>query len=447
MSVNRLPVEVLCRCFRLASVGPSFLIRDPSRRREVVRCVCHFWRDVVDGDPQAWSYIVVDNYTPLIDLHCWLTKSRAIDLSFEIICLNRFPRQIGRFPTKSLRDYMEWLFDTITPFLPRCRALRLRTSDEQSTVALLRRLSSLSCDLVVHLEMELVSPSLHAQRLPSNFPHHRSIPLICQGSLPSLTAISFKHNLPVWKWTSSFSSLTTIRLMHMTGTSAPSIKEVHGLLRATPSLASLTLHFVDCSFHKPSRARLLRDSPVLPHLTHIDFALLSGHCAWLLASLRVPALRTLALEIWDEIDISFFVGCCEPVLSSVTTLVLAAQLSAYHQLAQLLLAMPALVRLDGRGGMSFFVEAFHGLSLHWENLCPALTHIVFSGASIPIVSDILFERNPSNFAPSLHLIAPVVVDDPFPFHALVEHSPSGLNGVIVSERLMDSLDYFDIPCL
>jgi hypothetical protein len=396
MSINRLPVEILSKTFRFAFMVKSYRVWDPSGRRDVIRAVCFHWRDIIDCDRLAWSHIVIDNFTPLVDLHSWLVRVGGASIDFELNFED--PRTTivrpGRSPSIEYREFLDWLMPTITPFLPQCRSLLIHSYHELASLAILQEFVGLQCPAMTSLIINVNAPSMVAQRLPSGNPSRICLPYLCNGLFPSLKEITFIKSLPLWTWTSSLLSVTTVRLSSMYRGDVPTVDEVHSFLRSTPNLVTLELRFVECS-----RRQGILDPPVLPYLTHLDFALIANSSSWLLSTLRMPSLRTITLDILDEEDLDYFIRHCAGVLAPVTTAILMVDFATYHQLADLLHALPSLIRMDARFSLRPFVHALQGVSLYWDNVCPNLSDIILAGpVAHSIVEDLILNKQLSNFA-------------------------------------------------
>lgn len=166
MHINDLPIELLRRLFRYAIEGFSYRRQDPSGRREIIQKVCFWWTDILDADTLAWTFVFVDNYTPLINLHCWLVKSGTAPLSFEIQVVDcDIPRQ-GQTPSVDMSEYMGWLIPTISPFLARCHCLHLVTTTGTASTILLNHFNRLRLPLLHRLTIDVTPIPMSLQRLP-----------------------------------------------------------------------------------------------------------------------------------------------------------------------------------------------------------------------------------------------------------------------------------------
>ncbi len=387
-----------------------------------------------------WAYVGFDDNVPLDVVKRWLMKTGSIDITFDIACGSAV-RSSKLYP--DLPTYLACVFDVIKDFLPRCRHLRLSSREKDATLALLKIFVAAPCDRLRHIILDVVPLPMFVQRLPATSSRHQSLPYLFRGRIPFLSSITFRFGLPLWPWSTSFANLTVLRLFYMVGPFAPSIVEFHDFFRCTPNLVTLYLRRVQCSVPKPFDIHTIENPPSLPNLVRADIYIGRDDPVWLLGSLRMPALRTLAMQLEQDCDLASFVGCSADFLSSITTLVVSAHFPSFDSLAVLLRSLPRLVRLDGRGSLSPFVAAFHGMTLHYETMCPHLSSVVCSTSTPAIIFDILVARTPTNFGPDLGLIVPYALVTPYPCCVLAEYRPSVVT--FYKSALYDTIDYFLTP--
>ncbi|KAJ7171220.1 hypothetical protein C8R46DRAFT_1088009 [Mycena filopes] len=444
MHINSFPAEILTRFLRSAIIGSVHDDPDPTRRRKIALAVCRYWRDAGNADPTIWSHITIDNYTPLIDLHSWLAKSGSVPLTFTILLVDT--ARLGRQPPMDVPEYVAWLSATLKHFLPRCEALRLYTTHEEDSVFLLRTLRSSDMSHLVSLDLDVVPPTMSCQRLPPDSFLHRALPPLLPQTMCRLEEATFNFSLPLWKWSGALGSLTTVSFSRMWGPHIPTIDEVHTFFAAAPRVEHLQLSMVDCEPSSNPQSPMARQT--LAALTHLDLSLLSTSSIALVASLHLPQVRTLRLEVWQGTDLPVLLNECAPLLASITTAVVLPHIKSSDQLADLLHSMPQLIRLDGRRGMSFFSEAFHNVCLHRERLCPQLSAVVLpSFWDYSVIEDILLYADPGNFSKSLSLYISFPISsyvfDCFPTSFRYDSSSSS-----ILRRPVDTLlDYYALPIL
>ncbi|KAJ7171234.1 hypothetical protein C8R46DRAFT_1088012 [Mycena filopes] len=446
MHIHSFPTEIVSRFLRHAIVGSVSDKPDPAGRRKVVQGVCLYWRDVVNSEPCLWSYIVIDNYTPLIELHSWLVKSGVVPLTFSLLVVDTNDVRRGLEPIANVREYIAWLSATIKPFLPRCEALRLCTSHEKDSILLLGMLRCSPMPLLTFLDLDVVPPSMAVQRLPRSSVGRRLLPPLLPQNLSQLEQAVFTISLPLWTWAGVLASLTDVSFRRMWSHHMPSMDEMHAFFAAAPRLVRLQLYLVECGPSSVLPSRVVR--PTLPALTHLDLAILSTSSVALVASLHLPQVRTLRLELWDSTDISALVNQCRPLLASITSAVLFPHVATFRQVADLLYSMPCLVRLDGRGGLSFFSKAFQGLSLHWTELCPELSAVILPPrCDYYIIDDILRRPDLGNFSDSLSLYLAYPAN-PGDSDCVLTSFYLDSSSISVLRRPVDSLlDYYTLPIL
>jgi hypothetical protein len=175
--------------------------------------------DVLYADALAWTFIFIDNYTPLIDLHCWLVKSRTAPFSFEIQVVDGDVPREGRTPSGDTREYMGWLIPTISLFLTRCHPLHLVTTAQTASIILLNYFNRLRLPLLHRLTIDVTPIPMSLQRLPGFGRSRMSIP--ARAIFPSLTEMTFYKSLPLWHWASAFRSISIIRLHNIYGADSP----------------------------------------------------------------------------------------------------------------------------------------------------------------------------------------------------------------------------------
>ncbi|KAJ7710375.1 hypothetical protein B0H17DRAFT_1190127 [Mycena rosella] len=338
MNVNDLPVELVTKALRYVVFGP-YINRDPAYRRDaVVSHVCVYWRDIVLMNTIFWSIVCVDNYTPLIDLHCSLSRSRESPLAVRLVFHSEpDPDRGGAYSPRE--EYFQWLLATIGPHLIRARRLSVYSPHHVDTMRVCAYLRTLDCPILTDLELVVTTPPMSFQRAHIGDRVRQKVPMVLDARFPGLQTLSISATLPVWDWAARLSSLTSVRLSRFLYSRAPTIGEFHAFFNATSRLVHLHLDAIVCA----AFSDIFATRPVLRCLTHLDLVVSSQYDeVFVLASMHFPALRTLALRIEEAPDIVHFWGRCATVVASVTTAVLDVDFVNRTQLMELLSMMPNL---------------------------------------------------------------------------------------------------------
>ncbi|KAK7021155.1 hypothetical protein R3P38DRAFT_3196820 [Favolaschia claudopus] len=426
-----LPNELLARAFRFAFLGPRFLIRDPSRRREVVASVCWLWRGVIDRDPESWSCVVVDYTTPVSDVLLSFERSASVSLSLELDC-----RMQGRSSTA----FLDTMVPQILPQFPRCRELCIRAPHSSTCLDVMGRLNTSLLPILVDVRFELAVPMVP---LMPSVPG-AAVPYLANGVLPRLSSVSFTYGFPVWPWAQSGATLTVVRLARMNHIVVPRLIELHDFLRACPNLVFLSVHYVDAAPPKFSGRvySYTGRSIVLPCLERLDVSFTFRRAIFVVSPITSPVLQRLSLSISDPSVLDAFVLHAGHLLLKVEALRLAANFTSYPPLEVLLRCMPSLTRLDARLSSSTFVECFHRAALFAGIMSPALRCVALGPFPWPLVQDVLLHRHWSNFDSELCLLVPGI-DIDLPASSLAACRVVD-NEVVVGEHV-DSVDWMDVP--
>ncbi|KAJ7759748.1 hypothetical protein DFH07DRAFT_957854 [Mycena maculata] len=184
------------------------------------------------------------------------------------------------------------------------------------------------------------------------------------GVLPSLRSVSLENMFVLWSHRSNiFSSLTHVRLENLYGDFLPTCGELFGFFKSTRQLTHLHMLNVECS----NTYDACEDTPVLPQLTHLYFSATNSAAVALLASLKIPALQTILVELYDD-DIvdEFFVDspALLNMLCSVTTAIFTIMADHILTFINIFRALPNVVNIDARGNPGLMVSAFHAILLH-----------------------------------------------------------------------------------
>ena len=111
-------------------------------------------------------------------------------------------------------------------------------------------------------------------------------------ALPSLTQLSLEG--VTVRWNSGF-KLTVLELCRLSGSKAPSVKELQLMFSNNPQLEKIS---IDRVFFRPSNISTLVHE--LPHLRILRLAVLSSCTGHILAGLKTPTFAQIKIKIWDE---------------------------------------------------------------------------------------------------------------------------------------------------
>ncbi|KAK7037914.1 hypothetical protein R3P38DRAFT_3182008 [Favolaschia claudopus] len=381
--MDSLPNEILCRALRAAFVSFAEVDANSALQREVLRSVCPLWRDAIDSDAHAWSYIFITYSTPSDKLDLWLSKSKTVPLLVDM----HFPNTLAPLEVQRLPD----LLGVLVPFAPRCARLRIRVANNRIGVYTFGLLAALQLDGLAALDI-IMAPPYQSPRIPT-FAHTPP---------PILTRLSFYHSFPTWGDRSAFASVTFLTLSNLTLFPRPFLAELREFFASMLFLEHLVLNYVDP--HMITLPSGPNRRIILDRLLCLEFAMKRARCLEFLMVLSAPNLESLSVTLDREEDVLPCLQQCGSRFSSVMSLQVACCFTSYSVLASGLEGFHALVYLDGRKSPGFPL-AFYGAALTTANLCPELYKVCVSDLPVALVEDILRGHLASSFRPNMVVCA------------------------------------------
>ncbi|KAK6972186.1 hypothetical protein R3P38DRAFT_3240429 [Favolaschia claudopus] len=397
MAIESFPVEVLCRALRAVFISPNAVNAGMPVQRDVLRSVCHLWRDAIDHDAVSWAHSFVTYSTPPEQLRMWLLKSRNVPLAIDL----HFPNTHAPLEVQTIHQ----LFFILAPFMPRCQQLRVRVANNKIGTHAVGLLADMRLDSLSTVDI-IMAPPYQSPRFDT----------FARTPPRNLVNLSFHRSFPTWSDKSSFSGVRSLTLSNITSFPRPFLGDIKEFFDSVPNLEHLAIKHVDP--HMVILRRTASTRIVLPRLLQLEFAMRRARCSQFLSVLSAPNLEGLALTLEREEDVLPCLQQCGSLFPSVLCLQLACYFPSYTVLTTALAGFSALVQLDGRLSPGFSL-AFYGASLYCVDLCPDLARVCVAELPRILVEDILCRRSPTNFAPDLRVYANL------PSLAYAEYSLSG----------------------
>ncbi|KAJ7490228.1 hypothetical protein B0H11DRAFT_1912238 [Mycena galericulata] len=308
-------------CAELLSMALKFAIgpfsADPhgyAGRRRLIRGVCRYWRNVVDGDCTVWCQIYVNNFTHMEEVSQALSMSKQRLLTLHLVVYNLHSASSAVRDDQT--DYAIRFIAAVSASFHRCRTLILSVSGVENTLCFLPLLSALSAPALEFLELAVEPEPLHVQETG------QTIAPIFQSDLPLLQSLTFKSTFIYWMDAPYYSNL---RHLH------------------------LDTFWKEFNLSADQFYDLFREPPTLPHLTRMELGVSEEAECILVSTLNMPALRALHVLVEGEGCLSAFLRHCSALLSQIRTMALDAVVASRCDFEAVLEALPEVRRLDLRG--------------------------------------------------------------------------------------------------
>ncbi|KAJ7255613.1 hypothetical protein C8J57DRAFT_1236056 [Mycena rebaudengoi] len=365
MGTLKLPPEILGRALVLG-IG-SFPDDAPTyhTNRCTIRLVCALWDSIVLGTPEAWNHIFLQNTTPTWSIRKSIKQSGTLPLIWH---LNVLPAPVQSPPAPfSYSIYCpNWdrLFVLLIQEDSRCISMFVESTDLLATSFIFSRLSLLRMTSLVDLTWEVHPGPVEDQRDDADL---LSSPFL--GDIPKLTTLTFTGTFVLWEPIPLYSNLHTLHLEDLYGDDMLSVDDFFNIFHTAVGLVDLHLLQVECTGFRT----FLSEPPTLDYLTRLHFATQDDTSCCILSILKMPAFRTLRLDINQDVHIDTFLAHCTTTIFPVETLIFNVQAETLQIMAKLLYRMPCVRCLDIIDDIPFTSVAVHAVLLSWPGVCPLLT--------------------------------------------------------------------------
>ncbi|KAJ6462345.1 hypothetical protein C8R47DRAFT_1080237 [Mycena vitilis] len=353
--------------------------------------VCREWREAIVNCGAFWSSYI---FRPLRDratFDLWTSRFRGhslnlvIDLDQRVLWTAAEPGQMS----------VEDMLSAMLFFLPFCRSLTVEAADVVVLTALTTTLSNVTMPRLRYLAMvsgsfsSLVSLSTvyYPGLIPAGVVHHAAFVPPSPG--PAFIRLSGL----VLTWTSHFyySNVTTLILQYFAEPVAPTITDLHLLLRAAVSVRRLSLNGICC---KQSSSML--DPLQMDKLEELQLRIAGNpSLGRLIMCMRAPSLRVFHVVMDGSYDLHCLIRS-GPLLAKVTSLVLDGDLMRGYPVADFLTVLPSVTHCD----MSMScLDFFRALIKGGNRLFPALNSLVISDIKFSELKQFLGSRRAVEDAP------------------------------------------------
>ncbi|KAJ7213696.1 hypothetical protein C8J57DRAFT_1602011 [Mycena rebaudengoi] len=246
--------------------------------------------------------------------------------------------------------FLEDVFAILDPESSRCRSIVVNSKHVQAS------------DYILDLDGGLSEKPTSAHDL---FPF--------RGILPVLTSLRLDVSLLLWGGIPMCLKLRILVLHHIRFSFEPSLGEFLALFKSTPHLECLQLRYISCKEVdvQPSPSVI-----TLPCLTHLVLSPVEESTFLLVAAIKMPALRNIILDIYEESLVSHVIDYLHEALHSVTMARWDLVQTSTDEIPKLFDAMPALEVVDGRGAEPCFSELIHEMAVGSLERWPKLSALV-----------------------------------------------------------------------
>ncbi|KAJ7429019.1 hypothetical protein B0H11DRAFT_2267607 [Mycena galericulata] len=287
------------------------------RRRETISLVCHKWANCVNQNPLLWKYLVVYYELESSVLRTWLERAHQA-------LVDVFVRYQGSGP--------KWHLLTLPACEKSASIVGVLASKASQLQTLQIYAEDIACARVFTDCIATVSfPELRSlavcawmplSQLPFAVSHH-SLPRMLDGHLPVLRDLTlFSAHISVSQ-AQRLENLQYLRLGGMANHCSYSWEVLLSIFQTATTLSKLSLSSVECT-DMPLLAASRR--LLMPALEELDLAFLGRpEVARLVASFRMPSLKTLRLTCDTSRDVSNAVTCLseDDIFSEVEVLIIA----------------------------------------------------------------------------------------------------------------------------
>ncbi|KAJ7685599.1 hypothetical protein DFH06DRAFT_1119026 [Mycena polygramma] len=283
-SLQSFPPEVLARILWWTFGSCDHKAPPDFRTRHAALHVNTTWRRTVLHQPDLWNILDIDNVrrSDLSAFSLALERSGKIPLQLSIALFEPVTDLPSRIFFQRFHSALESAFQ-------RCRRFALRCNYGRTLDAFLEFSLRTSCPNLRYLEVEVFPPvHLGGEDMPD-----RAVAFA--GNMPCLQVLSIWWSFVPWR-------LTTLNELHLHQIALyldVTLDDMKRVLEASPLLAVLSLHRVECALYKGSDHNGIRvfspatDRITLPALTRLSLVLGTPSSEQLLRALNLPSLHTL----------------------------------------------------------------------------------------------------------------------------------------------------------
>ncbi|KAJ7662743.1 hypothetical protein DFH06DRAFT_1396899 [Mycena polygramma] len=373
--ISLMAVELVTKIMVLAC-GPYLDYRSSFLSvRGVLMLVCHRWREVVVGCGDFWSTYVISPLKLRSAFDVWTSRFRGcalhitIDIDWQSLCTAASIDQLS----------LDEMLACLPEFLPMCWRLTICAPDTRALAALTGLLANLPMPNLRSLDMtndrvntfDFLSPS------PQPIPLHASIlhpiPFAPTGLGPSFMRLS--GLVLTWTHHMFYANVTTLILQDFAMSSAPTVRELHAVLKSASLVRRVSIAGVCCSDYDG-------DVPELVMVALQALQLRMGgnaSVARLIYAMRAPLLTSFHVFIDGQRDVVALAECSH-LFAGVTSLVLDGDRARDPLVYTLFGSMPLVTHCDM--AMNSF-DFFRCLSAGPTNLFPLMRVLVASEVRFP----------------------------------------------------------------
>lgn len=321
--VHTLPVELLSRIFRIGSLpdfsdspfllkpDQSFYSAPNSNPQVVISHVCKRWRQIALRTPTLWTSLHIRRASDLDRAKVYL--SRCSTSAFPLDVLVDTVAVADHYPGITLcRDELEDIFDIILPHLYRWRSFFLKLRDSECKNKARTRLCAsgpapvLETLQLYHFE-EWTSQDLYLSTVQPPM-------MLFDGIIPNLKNVSLIGVNLTWSRTPYLRGLRNLELALHAESVRPSYAQWEALLRNSPDLEKLSLHYSGPKFPSDVTIHSIdeswppnKDLIELKNLRDINIVDLDpDYLCLIFEHLNMPNVKRLGLDLPEQ-DFTVFV--------------------------------------------------------------------------------------------------------------------------------------------
>lgn len=322
-AIHSLPVELLMRIFVLGAgfddpyADSPFLLKPEqayipmpsSNFQVVVSHVCQHWRQVALRAPHLWTTLHFREKPHIERAKEYLTRCTRSTTFFLDILFDSVSEEDHTPGVTLYKSEVRTIFQTIIPHVKRWRSFHLKICDNDCK-GLARQFLS-TCGPAPNLEtLQLYHFEDYRTTQNLYLATYRPPVVVFNNSLPRLRNVSLIGvNLP-WEKSPFLKKLHNLELALHPDNIRPPYKWWRRMLQMSPDLETLCLHYSGpktASGDKASEWPFDEEKILLPRLQELSLTDLDpDHLCRLLERLKIPAVKTLTLDLPDQ-DFTAFV--------------------------------------------------------------------------------------------------------------------------------------------
>ncbi|KAJ7710857.1 hypothetical protein B0H17DRAFT_1123947 [Mycena rosella] len=346
LTPSSLPPEILGMILQYALPSHIIDFKTYPGNRCSLCLVCRLWNAVLRSTPCAWSCIPVTLNTNTQFVRFCITQAKTIPISLYLY-LNPLAAPDRRIPqpTPQPETVAGLVFALLRQLSATLGALNIVCSKGRAFMSIARSLSCVDRRHLVDLSLVFPSPFDPVRlRQPTE-----TLPLFSDSS-SSVVALELCRCPPPLDTHAIFVNLAVLRLTYFNGRQFRlSWSRLSDVLSTTHRLTLLQLDHVEC--HDLSQPNF--PVPTLAYLTDLILSFSTTPAAVVASRIHMPAVTGLCLDIVDASEIvafgtltEWFTNRCSHILRRITVADICVRDTSSSDTKNLLLAMPALQKLD-----------------------------------------------------------------------------------------------------